>query len=490
MAHPRDDAGPGPADHEALRRAALQTSAAILAAQRRAEEELVALNASLDQKVAERTADLRREIDDRIRREEQSEDERRVLEQLSRGEPLPAFLTRLALSYEARLPAMWCSILLLDADGIHVRHGAAPSLPADYWQAIDGAAIGPNAGSCGTAAYTGVITMVDDIATDPLWRDYKDLALAHGLRACWSMPILSTHGAVLGTFALYYGRPRVAQPEEIAAIERGAFLASLAIERHQTDAELRQLNAELEQRVARRTAQLAAKNDELKSFAYTVSHDLKAPLRGIAGYAQELERRHSEGLAERARFCVTQIMTAAKNLDRLIEDLLVYSRLEAATPAVSNVALRDLVQRILRDRTHTLTELGVEVRVEVPAVTLRTWERGLHQVLTNLIDNAVKYSRQSTPPRLTIAARAEGTGYCVTVADNGIGFDMKYHDRIFGLFNRLVRADQFEGTGAGLAIVTKLMEKLEGGVRAESAPGDGATFIVDLPNAAAVAPTP
>lgn len=227
---------------------------------------------------------------------------------------------------------------------------------------------------------------------------------------------------------------------------------------------------------------LRAKNTELKAFAYTVSHDLKAPLRGIAGYAQELERRHKEGLSERAQFCITQVITASHNLDGLIEDLLTYSRLDAETATQSEVKLSDLVKSILNDRSLVLTEQGVEMSVNVPPFTVRAWERGLHQVMTNLIDNAVKYSRNAKPPRLTISAEETPKGFLVTVADNGIGFDMKYHDRIFGLFNRLVRADEFEGTGAGLAIVKKLIEKLGGSIRAESEPGKGATFFVELPD--------
>lgn len=223
------------------------------------------------------------------------------------------------------------------------------------------------------------------------------------------------------------------------------------------------------------------KNEELKRFAYTVSHDLKAPLRGISGYAQELERRHSAGLSERAQFCTGQIISAARNLDHLIEDLLQYSRLNAEMPTLTDVSLPDLLQNILHDRSHTLIELGVEVNVAVPPLTLHTWARGLLQVLANLIDNAIKYSRDSKPPRLGISAETVGDWCRVTVTDNGIGFDMKYHDRIFGLFNRLVRADEFNGTGVGLAIVHKLVEKLGGSVRAESAPGQGATFFVELP---------
>ncbi len=119
--------------------------------------------------------------------------------------------------------------------------------------------------------------------------------------------------------------------------------------------------------------------------------------------------------------------------------------------------------------------------MNVPPITMQSWERGLHQILTNLIDNAVKYSRNSRPPRLTISAEQTPSGCLGTVADNGVGFDMKYHDRIFGLFNRLVRADEFEGTGAGLAIVKMLLDKPNGTIRAESEPGKGAAFFVELP---------
>jgi len=226
---------------------------------------------------------------------------------------------------------------------------------------------------------------------------------------------------------------------------------------------------------------LSSKNEELKGFAYTVSHDLKAPLRGISGYAQELERRHQDGLTERAQFCITQIITASHNLDGLIEDLLTYSRVDSEMPTVTEVDLSVLVGGIMRDRSLVAAEQGIEVTVNVPAITLQIWERGLHQVLTNLIDNAIKYSRNARPPSLSISVKQMPTACLIVVKDNGVGFDMKYHDRIFGLFNRLVRADEFEGTGAGLAIVSKLLDKLGGSIRAESELGQGATFFVELP---------
>jgi signal transduction histidine kinase len=259
-------------------------------------------------------------------------------------------------------------------------------------------------------------------------------------------------------------------------------------QRKQAEKQVRQLNEDLrrhadalEQRVQARTAQLAERNKELKDFAYTVSHDLKAPLRGIAGYANELVRKHRGGLSKRAQFCVTQILSAATNLDRLIEDLLHYSRLDAETPSVTDVNLRDVVDAVLRDRQLVITEQQVEVTVDVPFATFRAWERGLVQIVTNLIDNAIKYSRKASPARVRVAAAILDEEWRLTVSDNGIGFDMMYHDRIFGLFNRLVRMEDYEGTGAGLAIVKKVVDKQGGCIWAESAPGEGATFFVVIP---------
>jgi light-regulated signal transduction histidine kinase (bacteriophytochrome) len=159
----------------------------------------------------------------------------------------------------------------------------------------------------------------------------------------------------------------------------------------------------------------------------------------------------------------------------------VYSRLDAESPVATDVNVGALVQGILKKRSLLIAERGVEVTVAMPPFTVRAWERGLAQGLANLIDNALKYRRNATPPRVSIAGEALTDRYRIVVADNGIGFDMKYHDRIFGLFNRLVRAEEFEGTWAGLEIVKKALEKQGGTIRAESEPGRGARFFVELP---------
>ena len=166
-------------------------------------------------------------------REQQAQSERALLEKLASQADLCEMLDAFLRSFEATFAGVHCSVLLLDSDGVHVRHGAAPSLPAAYCRAIDGLAIGEGAGSCGTAAYRGQPVLVDDIANDPLWADYRDLALDYGLRACWSIPIRSADGRVLGTFGNYYREVRHPTALEQQLMQRSAYLLGLAIERDQ-----------------------------------------------------------------------------------------------------------------------------------------------------------------------------------------------------------------------------------------------------------------
>lgn len=156
---------------------------------------------------------------------------REVGREFAAGETLETVLSRHLLTVErAAETEMLTSVLLLEEDGKHLRHGAAPSLPKGYCDAIDGAAIGPSAGSCGTAAFTGRAVYVTDVATDPLWEDYRELALQHGLRACWSTPIFNDRGTVIGTFAVYHLTPRGPTPDEVEAIRLITDLVTEAIE--------------------------------------------------------------------------------------------------------------------------------------------------------------------------------------------------------------------------------------------------------------------
>jgi signal transduction histidine kinase len=164
--------------------------------------------------------------------------EKHLLEMVARGDSLPRILDALCRLVEELASDALSSILLLE-DGNRLRHGAAPHLPQAYINAIDGAPIGPSAGSCGTAAYRGRPVLVSDIASDPLWADYRDLALAHGLRACWSSPILSSEDKVLGTFAVYYREARSPTPEQLEIIEQVTHLASIALERKRAETAVR-----------------------------------------------------------------------------------------------------------------------------------------------------------------------------------------------------------------------------------------------------------
>lgn len=158
------------------------------------------------------------------------EEQERIKEMISADAPLSEILSRLVLMIESQAPEMVCSILLLSADGNHIRHAVAPSLPESYVKVIDGSPIGPKHGSCGTAMFRGKPVVVSDILTDPLWDDYREYAAAIGMRACWSTPILSSKGKVLGSFAMYYREPRTPDGDERYLTDVATKLAAMAIE--------------------------------------------------------------------------------------------------------------------------------------------------------------------------------------------------------------------------------------------------------------------
>ncbi|MEG4532458.1 PAS domain S-box protein [Microcoleus sp. D2_18a_D3] len=197
-----------------------------------------------------------RDITERKQAENWLTGQKQILEMIAKGAPLGDTLNTLVEIIEQQSRDVIGSILLLAPDGKHLLHGAAPSLPDSYNAAIHGIAIGPDVGSCGTAAFTRQQVIVTDIASDPLWKNFRDLALSFGLRACLSTPIFSSQGQVLGTFGMYYSQPRSPQTFELQLIEAIINLAGIAIERNQAEESLKQLNQELENRVKDRTAQL------------------------------------------------------------------------------------------------------------------------------------------------------------------------------------------------------------------------------------------
>ena len=246
---------------------------------------------------------------------------------------------------------------------------------------------------------------------------------------------------------------------------------------------LERSNAELEARVAQRTAELSALNSELEAFSYTVSHDLKAPLRGIDGYSQLLAEDFGEQLGEAGRGYLDRIRRGVQQMASLINDLLDYSRMERRSMDAQAVEVVPLLRRVTDELAADIERTGASLVLTVPAdCVLQADREGLAVVLRNLVGNALKFSARGQAPRVEIGADRGDGCQRLWVRDNGVGFDMKYHDRIFGIFQRLHRAEEVAGTGVGLALVAKAVQRMGGRVWAQSQPGHGATFFVEFPS--------
>lgn len=247
-------------------------------------------------------------------------------------------------------------------------------------------------------------------------------------------------------------------------------------------AQIEQQNAELEKRVRERTAELESANDELEAFCSSAAHDLRTPLRAITGFTDVLLDQRGGELPAEARRYVSLIRAGSSQMSQLIQDLLSFSRLGRQELARQTVDLERLAHDVLRELEGEFRHRRVEVRigglpeVEGDAALLRV-------VLINLLSNALKYSRARNPAVVTVGVVADpaGSDPVIFVRDNGVGFDMNNAEKLFGLFQRLHHAYEFEGTGVGLATVRRIVERHGGRIWAEAAPDSGATFFFTLP---------
>lgn len=247
---------------------------------------------------------------------------------------------------------------------------------------------------------------------------------------------------------------------------------------------------ELERQVQQRTRALSEANVELQAFAHSVAHDLRAPLRNVQGYATALLEDEAGRLSEQGQLYAQRMADAAVTLDHLISDLLAYSRLSRADLVREPVDLEAVVRSTLRELAEEVDRTGATVEVRSPLPMASGHRAVLSQVVTNLVSNALKFVAPGTHPHVLIEGRREGDRVVLVVADDGIGIDPRFHDRIFGVFERLHGAERYPGTGIGLAIVRRGVERLGGRVRVESGPGTGSRFVVELPAGDAQSLTP
>jgi PAS domain S-box-containing protein len=404
--------------------------------------------------------------------------EKRLLEMIARGDSRALVLDSLCRLVEELANGGLSSILLLDPKANRLRHGAAPGLPIKYTEAIDGIVIGPCVGSCGTAAYRAEPVIVSDIATDPLWADYRALALAHGLQACWSTPILSSAGKVLGTFAIYYREPRSPTPQEHNLIEQITHLASIAVEREQAEEALRQAQADLAH-VSRVTT--------MGELTASIAHEVNQPLTAVVNNANaclDLLPKGAPNLEE-VRDALTEIVDDTDRASAVIARVRQLARKAPFERTLLN--LRDVITDVCALARYESASRRVTIRTELPEeLPLVSGDRvQLQQVLLNLVVNGMDAmnSVEESQRLLVICGRREirdgAPEVWLSVQDSGTGFKPEEMDRLFEAFY----TTKPQGMGMGLAISRSIIEAHGGRLWAEPNQGQGATFLFSLPDA-------
>ncbi len=248
-----------------------------------------------------------------------------------------------------------------------------------------------------------------------------------------------------------------------------------------TEDEIVKLNQTLEDRVADRTVRLSTINKELESFSYSISHDLRAPLRAIYGFSQILSTRYLASLNEEGQQYLKYIVDASVRMEHLINDLLNYSRLGRKSLVMIPISIGEIVDEVCMDFKQKMDKIGATVNTDEILPVVFGDESLFRQIFTNLIDNAINYRQSQVPLEIGIHCEQDTNGCILKISDNGIGIPNEYLEKIFNIFQRLHTDDEYPGTGIGLATVRKAVSMLNGTIVVESVMGKGSTFIINIP---------
>ena len=431
-----------------------------------------------------------------------------LLEMVATGQPLKPVLNRLTALIESQFEGLYSTVLLLDLDGRHVHVGAGPRMPAEYLQALEGAEIGPTAGSCGTAMFDDRLVIVDNIATHPLWSAYRDLVLPFGFKACWSAPIHAANRGVIGSFAMYYREQRRPSTEELSAMNAASHLAGIAIDQERRAEERRRAAQWLEEQVQARTAELLAAQDELVNsrklaalgqLLAGIAHEMNTPLGNAllsasalrAGSASFAERMAGGAPLKRQELADWVAQTGAgtelveQNVDRALRLVNRFKQLtDGSGRAVrSRFELRDAVlQAWARVRTRLSVD-KVQLACELPeGFVLEGYSEVLQQVLEQLLENACVHAfRNNSGGQIRVSARRmEGARLVLEVRDNGVGMPAADLARAFDPFFTTTFGQG--GSGLGLFVAHSFVNGMLGGsLLLDSQPGEGTVARLELP---------
>ena len=401
-----------------------------------------------------------RDITERKLAEELSRLQTQVLEMIACGSPQRETLDTLLRVVEAQSPEILCSILLLDADGVHIRHGAAPSLPAELIQAIDGSAIGPCAGSCGTAAFRREPVYVTDIATDPLWADYKIIALRHGLRACWSTPIFDAQRKVLGTFAIYHRQPGLPDEHSRRLVAMATHTAAVCIGKHRAEQENREsIGREQQARIQYTFQLIAAQEAERKRIAAEIHDSLGQNLLLVKNLAQIALRDQNPantyeqlaGINHLAAQCIAE----ARQISR-----------ELHPYQLEHLGLKRALELLLENASQA-GGVKFDWKFDEPGEHFPSAAAtNLYRIVQESLNNILKHSRAQN---VRLRLERDIHDLQLTIADDGCGF-----------------APESRALGMGLKNIAERVHMLGGTFKLDSAPGRGTRLEVVIPVADAI----